>query len=122
QASSACLCLAAVATRSPPLPRLRRPPPSPLFPYTTLFRSKFAQRGFPLSGLNFLLPCKPFFVVGFLHAMQGAVDPYGRYGRNDRSEEHTSELQSRENLVCRLLLEKKKNTDKDPACATWTMW
>src|SRR6266511_4635324 len=65
---------------------IRRPPRSTLFPYTTLFRSLAADRGKPA-----------------LHS-----DLVGAFGRQ-RSEEHTSELQSRENLVCRLLLEKKKN-------------
>src|SRR5215475_2984312 len=66
---------------------IRRPPRSTLFPYTTLFRSRFGTLG------------KVGGWVGqhTLHACIGA-----------RSEEHTSELQSRENLVCRLLLEKKK--------------
>src|SRR5579883_3566357 len=63
---------------------IRRPPRSTLFPYTTLFRS----RGGP----------------GSRCSSSGAPGP----GTASRSEEHTSELQSRENLVCRLLLEKKK--------------
>src|SRR2546430_12610669 len=66
---------------------IRRPPRSTLFPYTTLFRSR------------------------------GICDHHGPFGRREvyaaeyhrRSEEHTSELQSQSNLVCRLLLEKKKN-------------
>src|SRR5690606_39372019 len=67
----------------------RRPPKSTLFPYTTLFRSKPTP--------NWPIRCESFFwsPVRFLR-------------KKDRSEEHTSELQSRENLVCRLLLEKKK--------------
>src|SRR5437868_10715660 len=65
---------------------LRRPPRSTLFPYTTLFRS--------LIGLVIALPT----FAGF----------YERYYTEQRSEEHTSELQSRFDLVCRLLLEKKK--------------
>src|SRR6266511_1052935 len=64
---------------------IRRPPRSTLFPYTTLFRSLFAQGG-PRAGAT-------LDQVPFVH--------------RERSEEHTSELQSRENLVCRLLLEKK---------------
>src|SRR5215208_7267318 len=67
---------------------IRRPPRSTLFPYTTLFRSAAG-------------------VVD--HARQG--EPRRARGR-DRSEEHTSELQSRGHLVCRLLLEKKKNNKK----------
>src|SRR2546430_7965617 len=81
---------------------IRRPPRSTLFPYTTLFRS----------------------VERDLHAAAGALarhpaaeDAYAlalerflSLGGGDRSEEHTSELQSQSNLVCRLLLEKKNNT------------
>src|SRR5436189_4237132 len=80
---------------------LRRPPRSTLFPYTTLFRSrrKAAQPG------------PEFFRIA--QAMPGHI-PQGRVilGQNERtprSEEHTSELQSPMYLVCRLLLEKKKN-------------
>src|SRR5436309_8030437 len=76
-----------------------RPPRSTLFPYTTLFRSR-ANRTADEPGL-----------VGDHHRLHAVADaqlgkdPRPRAGR---SEEHTSELQSRENLVCRLLLEKKK--------------
>src|SRR4051812_49762057 len=74
----------------------RPPPSSPLFPYTTLFRSPGALRiavssAFPAGVRGRLAP-----------EVSGAVD------RTARSEEHTSELQSHVNLVCRLLLEKKK--------------
>src|SRR5258707_9880743 len=87
---------------------IRRPPRSTLFPYTTLFRSKFGD----------------FLSAPRRRAAQGrhAIQPSGRVIENsesgtdwpdscvfDRSEEHTSELQSRQYLVCRLLLEKKKN-------------
>src|SRR5947209_14350319 len=68
---------------------LRPPPRSTLFPYTTLFRSA-APRG----------PRAPWRASGRL-----------RRGSRSRSEEHTSELQSRQYLVCRLLLEKKKDVD-----------
>src|SRR5256885_11051049 len=72
---------------------IRRPPRSTLFPYTTLFRSVEADEH-PRrdSTMEALAKLKPLF--------EGGVD---------RSEEHTSELQSPCNLVCRLLLEKKKN-------------
>src|SRR5262249_56696370 len=67
---------------------IRRPPRSTLFPYTTLFRSRAVQRG-----------------------PDGAARHRARRGGGHRrSEEHTSELQSLTNLVCRLLLEKKKDT------------
>src|SRR2546430_6886227 len=82
---------------------IRRPPRSTLFPYTTLFRSTQAD---------------PF--LGFRHGIEQFIIPHGfRLRRSNdgcvhavllrqgRSEEHTSELQSQSNLVCRLLLEKK---------------
>src|SRR2546430_12241836 len=93
---------------------IRRPPRSTLFPYTTLFRS--------------------FFVAGTWDRVEGSGFAKGVTAL--RSEEHTSELQSQSNLVCRLLLEKKKNNapvslergtnlpaydsgvhTRDPACA-----
>src|SRR5258706_10883553 len=67
---------------------IRRPPRSTLFPYTTLFRS-----------VQTLAPDE-----------RELLDCYGRADDSGRSEEHTSELQSLTNLVCRLLLEKKKKT------------
>src|SRR5438067_8861237 len=79
----------------------RRPPRSTLFPYTTLFRSDDAERvdvGAPVELLAFGLLGRHVFG----RAEDGAV------ARDRRSEEHTSELQSRFDLVCRLLLEKKK--------------
>src|SRR3712207_7831193 len=99
---------------------MRRPPRSTLFPYTTLFRSGEV--------LRLLLWRAPVEVVGAEVAPEGAVAQHvpdggehggGEHGGGDgadgllgaaalRSEEHTSELQSRQYLVCRLLLEKKK--------------
>src|SRR5436309_4681272 len=73
---------------------IRRPPRSTLFPYTTLFRSEVSTR-FDSRRLS-ELPISPNRSV------------YNVLLSTPRSEEHTSELQSRENLVCRLLLEKKK--------------
>src|SRR5256884_5113422 len=94
---------------------IRRPPRSTLFPYTTLFRS---HGYFPRS-----LPRKPLFLVS--SSTSGATSRVAalwnwiwilswrifspRPRRGARSEEHTSELQSRLHLVCRLLLEKKKH-------------
>src|SRR5690606_41712396 len=101
---------------------LRRPPSSPLLPYTTLFRSGHAGRDLQLldrdAALQHLVEARP-------HGAHrtGAEQPGQRVAASDpphllgvravlshgpilRSEEHTSELQSRENLVCRLLLEK----------------
>src|SRR5437867_10036697 len=79
---------------------LRRPPGSTLFPYTTLFRSREGQpRG--LGGL---------VALGKVGVPRGFVgDRVVVIGRDRRSEEHTSELQSPYDLVCRLLLEKKKD-------------
>src|SRR3712207_7850020 len=97
---------------------IRRPPRSTLFPYTTLFRSR-------------LLPGRPY-LVGMLDAQAAEPNHFREFGvgyvrqglarlplriagldaflpGHVRSEEHTSELQSRQYLVCRLLLEKKKN-------------
>src|SRR3712207_8587227 len=97
---------------------IRRPPRSTLFPYTTLFRSPAWPRGY-LRGLHRHLvtlaeagardaasaprvpPHTPVFVTNAMRVLSG-----------DRSEEHTSELQSRQYLVCRLLLEKKKKRPK----------
>src|SRR5256885_11894277 len=76
---------------------IRRPPRSTLFPYPTLFRS-----GRDLLGPEHQL---------FRHA------PAIRHG--ERSEEHTSELQSPCNLVCRLLLEKKKDSTRVTFCSSW---
>src|SRR3712207_7550723 len=90
---------------------IRRPPRSTLFPYTTLFRSDAARpdRPSPEAGA-FRIPAgsrKAALVHLALEAWRaGLLDPRAR------SEEHTSELQSRQYLVCRLLLEKKKTTTK----------
>src|SRR5688500_19421628 len=81
----------------------RRPPRSTLFPYTTLFRS---LRAVELAALEVALGACG--VVGFAHSILPMQTPIPRDSRRERSEEHTSELQSPCNLVCRLLLEKKK--------------
>src|SRR3712207_7577681 len=86
---------------------IRRPPRSTLFPYTTLFRSlgRVHERGAPGHRLR-RLPAAA--VVGRPGTAAVAHVPLGRHRpRQQRSEEHTSELQSRQYLVCRLLLEKK---------------
>src|SRR5262249_60886986 len=85
---------------------IRRPPRSTLFPYTTLFRSLLAAAASyaePVAPTN-SLP-NPYRAIE-----NWAKMPEGRIW-GARSEEHTSELQSLTNLVCRLLLEKKKTTD-----------
>src|SRR5256885_6244933 len=100
---------------------IRRPPRSTLFPYTTLFRS--------LGKVSYHVPCHlrvqnlglktrdlmrlvPGTSVDTIERCSGHNGTYGV----KRSEEHTSELQSPCNLVCRLLLEKKKNRRKPPQC------
>src|SRR2546427_2908681 len=87
---------------------IRRPPRSTLFPYTTLFRSRLADAPGPEQAerpaleldaeQQLRVPARPLAALHELDALQDAP----------RSEEHTSELQSQSNLVCRLLLEKKK--------------
>src|SRR2546429_6001032 len=79
---------------------IRRPPRSTLFPYTTLFRSQHGRRHAGLAD-----PFELGFEGGGEHPSRSA----GQARTRARSEEHTSELQSRLHLVCRLLLEKKKN-------------
>src|SRR3712207_8817179 len=97
---------------------IRRPPRSTLFPYTTLFRSqeenelqltmtenvlRFIQNDFPLQ-----------LDQNVLNQVRGQYELTYKYltkPQPGRSEEHTSELQSRQYLVCRLLLEKKKNSN-----------
>src|SRR5438132_3237019 len=74
---------------------IRRPPRSTLFPYTTLFRSHGGKRQGPERRSD------------LFHVRRAGGPP--RPGGRDRSEEHTSELQSHSDLVCRLLLEKKNN-------------
>src|SRR2546422_4897312 len=88
---------------------IRRPPRSTLFPYTTLFRSPNGVD----RGIDTCLPgCDPVLGEARNGVDQDRGDPHdeeSETSRNHRSEEHTSELQSRLHLVCRLLLEKKKN-------------
>src|SRR5438067_9633346 len=78
---------------------IRRPPRSTLFPYTTLFRSLSCPS---------CLSCLPVPLVREPAHAHVEYEAEARERRNHRSEEHTSELQSRFDLVCRLLLEKKK--------------
>src|SRR3712207_8346513 len=87
---------------------IRRPPRSTLFPYTTLFRSPFdMSRCFRSSATG--CPSSGLFSGGDLGVVRLAEGhEVGRVVASGRSEEHTSELQSRQYLVCRLLLEKKQ--------------
>src|SRR3712207_8658025 len=85
---------------------IRRPPRSTLFPYTTLFRSRVSE---PASSFT---PCRQktsrFSYGMFCRCRRCSSRSVCRFSTGARSEEHTSELQSRQYLVCRLLLEKKK--------------
>src|SRR2546427_2411134 len=96
---------------------IRRPPRSTLFPYTTLFRSSkiskcsarlLAERVFSLMYSDSVFACQE--ESESKRRGEEAEDGSGCDAGASRSEEHTSELQSQSNLVCRLLLEKKKNT------------
>src|SRR3712207_8802057 len=91
---------------------IRRPPRSTLFPYTTLFRSGHRRSGFcSTCAHDWDLPPAAACRASAEHT--AAARP--RFASLDeRSEEHTSELQSRQYLVCRLLLEKKKNIHHTP--------
>src|SRR3712207_8485969 len=94
---------------------IRRPPSSPLFPSTTLFRSTRPRR--PLQPGGDVDRVAHHGVVHATHRSHVAGDDLtGRDPdpRLERSEEHTSELQSRQYLVCRLLLEKKKTSGSEP--------
>src|SRR5204863_10100277 len=86
---------------------LRPPPRSTLFPYTTLFRSdKGHERVAIVAGVG------PGLGAALAHKLVGEGCRVGMFAAfSHRSEEHTSELQSRRDLVCRLLLEKKKDID-----------
>src|SRR2546430_11672607 len=90
---------------------IRRPPRSTLFPYTTLFRSTTRGRMAPS-----LEPGHRRRKSTRKPTPPRASDGAG-VGRTRRSEEHTSELQSQSNLVCRLLLEKKKKKRKQTECS-----
>src|SRR5690242_21399817 len=100
---------------------IRRPPRSTLFPYTTLFRSR--QQTYDLAAATDLYPSYAHPVSCCLADQRSRDVPssrsssehsaaVGKSALGHRSEEHTSELQSHVNLVCRLLLEKKKNKKK----------
>src|SRR5687768_17860213 len=91
---------------------IRRPPRSTLFPYTTLFRSQEDAQPQPCQGAAAAVLDLAGDVQGVAQARLGLARPIElqqQAAQPRRSEEHTSELQSRLHLVCRLLLEKKKN-------------
>src|SRR3712207_7268255 len=98
---------------------IRRPPRSTLFPYTTLFRSRGDRRALTVTAV-----LGAGFALGFLlsHALPLGPGSYWDYEPGAvswvlRSEEHTSELQSRQYLVCRLLLEKKNKDQRVLPCS-----
>src|SRR5256885_9858394 len=93
---------------------IRRPPRSTLFPYTTLFRSTSRSRSRARTRLWTRQPVTRGTLPADRTRPGCGAGGNGVIGSRDRSEEHTSELQSPCNLVCRLLLEKKKKK-KDPA-------
>src|SRR5688572_32109108 len=92
---------------------IRRPPRSTLFPYTTLFRSRQCVKPSPDIVFQMHGQYRGAHVAGRRHVDR--LHSAERDAAIDRSEEHTSELQSQSNLVCRLLLEKKKKKKKKKA-------
>src|SRR5260221_10931293 len=93
---------------------IRRPPRSTLFPYTTLFRS---IRSAAALGWSMRRPSGREFLFCSTRAHRPCVPPrFGTPIHSSRSEEHTSELQSHSDLVCRLLLEKKKKHTSRRTC------
>src|SRR3989442_9136842 len=98
---------------------IRRPPRSTLFPYTTLFRSRIFARGKREVGQGAerrgaqgrMQSFRQSLIAGEVHAGEARPPCSSEQTTQCRSEEHTSELQSRPHLVCRLLLEKKKKQD-----------
>src|SRR2546429_3989089 len=98
------MCTASLATAPFFFLMIRRPPRSTLFPYTTLFRSLFGGLAPPVNALRRLLWLLQPFPLQMCSSQPSSI----RCATRIRSEEHTSELQSRLHLVWRLLLEKKK--------------
>src|SRR3712207_8058611 len=94
---------------------IRRPPRSPLFPYTTLFRScncaSSTSRSKSRRGIEGEMSRSARAGVVVRRPWSSVTSSGGRGSVADRSEEHTSELQSRQYLVCRLLLEKKNRAE-----------
>src|SRR3712207_7744883 len=96
---------------------IRRPPRSTLFPYTTLFRS--TQAAGILRSIEAQLKAQGLTMKDVVYIRAYLVPDRGKENTIDtRSEEHTSELQSRQYLVCRLLLEKKKKQPTDSIPST----
>src|SRR3989440_2208532 len=100
---------------------IRRPPRSTLFPYTTLFRSTPGSviqpqpwKGIIMKRTILSLACAAIAPLAFAQTSTTTTESTTTNPVTTRSEEHTSELQSRSDLVCRLLLEKKKTVTHDP--------
>src|SRR2546430_3665442 len=96
---------------------IRRPPRSTLFPYTTLFRSSLVRKSeLGLTGIELATLARWVVSSGFPWTFDAPPALWapgtGPMPGSNRSEEHTSELQSQSNLVCRLLLEKKKTNSR----------
>src|SRR5258708_28316909 len=89
---------------------IRRPPRSTLFPYTTLFRSKQQREGSARPGAGSFAPGRDGRIRPLRRVRRARAEKAPRGKGRIRSEEHTSELQSPDHLVCRLLLEKKKRS------------
>src|SRR2546427_3286536 len=101
---------------------IRRPPRSTLFPYTTLFRSVLALSGFRYHGGEKSVVIQPRIKQEKFSCFWSTGSGWGTFSQaaqrgETRSEEHTSELQSQSNLVCRLLLEKKKKKNTATAAS-----
>src|SRR2546430_4208663 len=98
---------------------IRRPPRSTLFPYTTLFRSHEPVHAVPGAPSGAASRRARLRDVGDARRARGGARARREGARvGMRSEEHTSELQSQSNLVCRLLLEKKNNRQRTLQCST----
>src|SRR2546430_11661704 len=95
---------------------IRRPPRSTLFPYTTLFRSMTFGFVDLMKGFDFIVAVIGLFGIGEI--LLSVEEGLSFKGVRTRSEEHTSELQSQSNIVCRLLLEKKKPPTRWPSRST----
>src|SRR5947207_8708348 len=92
---------------------IRRPPRSTLFPYTTLFRSQPGFGGRSIEPPGHKCRDDGHGVAVFQQGMDFKREASCLHSRKTRSEEHTSELQSHSDLVCRLLLEKKKKNNQN---------
>src|SRR5688572_31248157 len=90
---------------------IRRPPTSTLFPYTTLFRSTFVISSHTPAPPTITRSRVPLAATSMPTTPRSETGAPGATRNDGRSEEHTSELQSQSNLVCRLLLEKKKHEE-----------